>query len=304
MQKLKKVNVIMSTYNGEKFLKEQIDSILKQKDVEVYLNIFDDLSTDNTVAIISEYEEKYKNIKLHINEKNKNFTYNFLDALFSFKDNQDFDFFAFADQDDVWIEDKLITAIKHIESVGSCTLYCSNAKVVDKDLNYDNINMWNLDYKFSHNDIYYANFAMGCTIVMDNDFKNLATKFYPKNIYLHDYWLALIANCCRDAHFILDINPNHLLYRQHGNNQIGKSKSSKLKMLKKLLFSKKIYYKSKQNLMKHLFELYKDFLNEKDRIFVEKSANVNKFSNRLYLITHLKTFFPLRYKLLVLFNKY
>ena len=73
MEKLPKVLVIMSTYNGEKFIKEQIDSILAQKEVDIYLHIFDDCSKDNTVEIVREYEKKDKRVVLHINEKNKNF---------------------------------------------------------------------------------------------------------------------------------------------------------------------------------------------------------------------------------------
>ena len=95
MENLPKICVIMSTYNGEKYLKEQIDCILAQKDVEVTLHIFDDISKDSTVEIAKEYEKNNSNVFVHVNEKNKNFTYNFLDALFSFKDNQDFDYYAF-----------------------------------------------------------------------------------------------------------------------------------------------------------------------------------------------------------------
>ena len=174
MENKPKIAVIMSTYNGEKFLNVQIDSILAQKDVDLSLYIFDDCSKDNTVSIAKEYEQKYDNVHIKVNEKNKNFTYNFLDALFSFKENEEYDYYAFADQDDYWLEDKLITGIKQIEQKGKCTLYSSNLKVVDGDLKYEGRNFLNID-KLKYYDEVCRNVVTGCTIIMDKEFKNLAS---------------------------------------------------------------------------------------------------------------------------------
>ncbi|MBQ4542010.1 MAG: glycosyltransferase [Clostridia bacterium] len=299
MKKLPKVLVIMSTYNGEKFLKEQIDSILAQKDIDVYLHIFDDLSKDSTVEIAKEYEKKNKNVKVHINEKNKNFTYNFLDALFSFKDNQEYDYYAFADQDDFWLDTKLISAINKIKEVGKCTLYSANLKIVDQNLEYAGNNMMDTKYVNKHYDIICKNIVTGCTAVFDNDFKNLVTKHYPENIYLHDYWLALIANYTKDAHFVYDTCPDYILYRQHGTNLIGENKSYIKKAFKK---------KQKEKTTKHLIEvfvdLFGDVIKNEDALVFKKLSNLNKFKNKFVLFFKIKSNYSKIFKIKLLLNKY
>ncbi|MBQ8424506.1 MAG: glycosyltransferase [Clostridia bacterium] len=295
MENKPKICVIMSTYNGEKYIREQIDSILAQKDVDLTLHIFDDISKDKTVEIAREYEEKNSNVKVHINERNKNFTYNFLDALFSFKENEEFDYYAFSDQDDYWLDTKLISAIKKIEEKGKCTLYAANLKVVDQDLNYQGNNMMKLKFKNKHYDILCKNIVTGCTIVFDKEFKNLATKYYPENIYLHDYWLAFIANYIIGANFVYDTCPDHILYRQHGNNLIG-SGSAKLK--------KKEYHKTTGYLVKEFVRLYgEEIINEDKKIFA-KLSNIEKFKNRFYLFFKIRSNLSLYLKAKLFLKKY
>lgn len=94
-----KVIVLMSTYNGEKYLKEQIDSILNQVKVEVFLMIRDDGSSDNTIAILKEYERQNRNIKI-IKGKNIGVGNSFMQLLYN---SAEAEYYAFADQDDVWV---------------------------------------------------------------------------------------------------------------------------------------------------------------------------------------------------------
>lgn len=107
----KSVQVVMSTYNGEKYLKEQIDSILSQEGVDVRLYIRDDGSSDRTTDILASYQE-HKNVKI---EKGNNlgFAKSFLTAL---DECDEADYYAFSDQDDVWEKDKLSTAIQSINT--------------------------------------------------------------------------------------------------------------------------------------------------------------------------------------------
>ncbi len=293
-----KIAVIMSTYNGEKYLKEQLNSVLAQTNVDLDLFVFDDCSTDQTVNIIESFQQKHKNIYLKINEKNKNFTYNFLDGLFSFKDNQDYEYYAFADQDDYWLQNKLEVAIDKIKQTDGCTLYCSNLKVVDENLIYANNNMLPKNYKNNHYDVLCKNIVTGCTIVMDNKFKDFATKHYPQDIYLHDHWLAAIANYCKDTNFVYDENPDKILYRQHNTNLIGSNK----KVLKKL--KKKTFQKSSFNLMKQFYELYKNHILEDDLIVFKKISKINKLKNKLYLFFKIKSNFSLVFKIKLLLNNY
>lgn len=282
MNKKPKVLIIMSTYNGEKFIREQIDSILAQQYVDVMLHIFDDCSKDKTQEIVKEYEKKYKNVILHVNGKNKNFTYNFIDGLFTFKDEQGYDYYAFADQDDYWLPSKIISAINKIKEIGKCTMYAANLKVVNEKLEYAGNNMMDMRYVNKRYDVACKNIVTGCTVVFDNEFKNLVTKHYPENIYLHDYWLALIANYTKDAHFVYDVCPDYILYRQHDNNQIGKSKNIGKKL------RKKENLKTTRNLVERFIELFSDEINEDDKIIFKRLANTNKIKNRFYLFFKMK----------------
>lgn len=298
-----KVLVIMSTYNGEKYLREQIDSILAQEQVEVHLHVSDDCSKDHTVAIVKEYQTKHKNISLQVNETNKNFTYNFLDALFRYKDNQQYDYYAFADQDDYWQSDKLITAIKKINRTGVCTMYCSNLTLVDENLQSLNKTMMPVNFKLKYWDTVCKNIATGCTIVMDREFKNLATKHYPEKIYLHDYWLAVIANYCQQAHFVYDTNPEHILYRQHGNNQIGKGPGRIVQLLNKT-FKRIPEEKSTKNLMTKFYELYNKDIDAETKIIFAKIKDLYAKKSSQYLRKHVNSNFRKRFKIKLLLKNY
>lgn len=296
---MNKVAVILSTYNGEKYLAEQIESILKQEQVEVDVHAFDDCSTDDTLEILKEFEKKYPNIYVHVNEHNKGFTYNFLDGLFYFKNSSKYDFYALSDQDDVWMPKKLITAINKIKEKNSCTLYCSNLSLVDENLNSLNTTRWDINYQPQHYDDLCFNIATGCTIVFDKKFKDLATKVYPENLHLHDHYLALLANYCKNANFIYDSNPNNILYRQHNNNQIGYD-SSKTKKIWNILFKRIPSPQKTSTLVSLVYDYFAEDLNENDRIFFEKI----KSKKRFYLFKHLKSSFTTRFKIFLLLNKF
>ncbi len=306
MKKEPKVLVVMSTYNGEKFMAEQIDSILAQKDVAVTIHIFDDCSKDKTQEIAREYEKKDKRVVLHVNEKNKNFTYNFIDGLFTFKNEQGYDYYAFSDQDDFWVEDKLISAINKIEEVGRCTLYSSNLKLVDGELKPLGANMVDMKYVNKKYDVACKNVVTGCTAVFDNDFKNLVTSKYPENIYLHDHWIALIANYVDGANFVYDICPDHILYRQHGNNQIGSDQSNKFILFLKYVKAKKLEtVKTTRNLVERFVELFGDKISEEDKPLFERLTKTNKCKNRFHLFFKMKKNNYLSiFRIKMLLNKY
>lgn len=302
MKKTPKVNVIMSTYNGEKFVKQQIDSILNQKGVDVTLHIYDDVSTDNTVDILKQIESKNNNVHIHINKYNKNFTYNFIDALFEFKDNEDFDYYSFADQDDVWMDDKLITGIRSIEkSRKNSTLYSSNLKLVDVDLKDLNRAYRSELYKPKKHDELRSNIVTGCTMIFDNECKNVFTRHYPKNVKYHDHWFALIANYVSGCNYIYDSDSSHILYRQHSNNISGGCKKvGFFTRLRQRLGKRPTYF----NKLKQFLQYYSDSIAKEDRVIIEKFIEYKKIKNKMYLLKHFKTTNPVRFKIGIITNKF
>ena len=215
----------MCTYNGERFLREQIDSILAQRGVEVFIKAADDRSSDGTVQILEEYRSRNANFDYYVNPVNKNFTYNFIDLLFSVRDTQ-YDYFAFCDQDDIWLPDKLAEAIKKIRGIGQAkngVLYCSNLNVTDAQGNLIGMEEDESIRKTNRCTYLYENICTGCTMVFDRKFKDHCLKYYPKSIRLHDHWLFLIA--VYTAQWIYDPRA-FILYRQHVDNQVGSKKNA------------------------------------------------------------------------------
>lgn len=208
--------VMMSTYNGEKYLKEQLDSILNQECVDVNLLIRDDGSSDNTIEIIESYQIEYPNITL-IKGKNEGVIASFMDVLFVAPECS---YYAFADQDDVWDKDKLICGIRSIIKANKdkCLYFCKK-RIVDDRLRC-----------MKQSDIYVRDtslgcallnsVAAGCTMVFDNSFMKMLRMYRPENakISMHDAWVYRVAAAVGNV--IYDDTP-HMSYRQHGNNVAG-----------------------------------------------------------------------------------
>ena len=126
-----KVLVLLATCNGEKYLRQQLDSIYAQEDVEVSIFATDDGSTDSTIAILEEYKKNHS-LTIHHHGEPHEFTYNFIDAIFANK-NTSFDYYAFSDQDDVWMKEKLSSAIEMLKK-NSKNVYSSNLTIVNENL--------------------------------------------------------------------------------------------------------------------------------------------------------------------------
>lgn len=211
---MKKVIVLMSTYNGEKYIKEQIDSILNQKYVDLKLFVRDDGSNDSTVQILDEYQ-KLGQLKWYSGENLKP-AKSFLNLL---KNCDKADYYAFADQDDYWHEDKLYNALEKLEKEDYKfgKLYISALNVVDSNLNYiynQKIPM-NIDFKAEM----IKNYATGCTMVFDNRLRDIVNKNEISYIEMHDSLICRIASLY-DCPIICD-NASFIDYRQHGNNVLG-----------------------------------------------------------------------------------
>lgn len=228
--------ILMSTYNGEQFLIEQIDSILKQNDVDVFILIRDDGSQDKTVEILKQYEEKHPNqISLVLGE-NLGFSGSFheLTKIASEKYTFQFDYFAFSDQDDIWLPNKLKVAGDYLKqndlNKNIPILYCSNLDVVDEELHKLRI-MRNFEH-FDRATSFVVCMATGCTCVFNAVALNQFANTFNVKLYFHDYWMYLMS--LYGGRVIYDKH-SYILYRQHGKNVIGLKKASLLYRLKKIM---------------------------------------------------------------------
>lgn len=236
------VQVLMSTYNGEKYIREQLDSILKQTYPAVKILIRDDGSSDKTTSILKEYAEEYENITYY-EGTNVGVIQSFLQLL---KDSDDSaKYYAFADQDDVWLPEKIERAVEKLKSSQKTIplLYCSDLYVTDEKLNIIKID--DKRPRPSLGNALVQNICTGCTAVMNHALRDIINQTSPVNIVMHDWWFYLVASLKGDV--IYDNTP-HMYYRQHGSNEWG-AKTSRWIVLKHRLkqLTKKRGYIYRQN---------------------------------------------------------
>ncbi len=270
-----KVLVLMSSYNGEKYIRDQIISIFQQENVDIKLLIRDDGSTDKTIEIINELKKDF-NIELIV-DKNIGWKKSFI-SLISIAPN-DFDYYAFSDQDDIWLNKKICSGIDYIESYSSekdIKCYCSSQTFVDENLNP-------LDYvmkkRFKRTNKYHCitnGFGMGCTMIFNKELLMLlkTSDLSSTNNISHDLLVSAIATYF--GTIIRDTN-SYMLYRQHSSNSGTKHESFSVKVKKKNNY----IYVELAEFMKNNFST---ILSNKDISILNKFTNMSKLKNKLLLI--------------------
>ena len=217
-----RVLVMMATYNGEKYLAEQIDSILAQEDVDLTLVIRDDGSIDGTVAMCEQYAREHSNIDFAVNKHNKGCALNFMDMVYS-ADADAYDYFAFSDQDDYWLPEKLSKAIEQLSIYkdGTPVLYYSDVLNTDAELNGGY-----LEYapfaqcSSSLKAVLVTNWASGCTMVWNRSLCRLLQRAKLQSFSrLHDVWVHLVALSCGEV--VADLQHSYIKRRITGTNLVG-----------------------------------------------------------------------------------
>lgn len=214
---MKSVQILLSAYNGEKYLASQLDSILGQEGIEVSILVRDDASTDHTVDILQKYAEQHTNIRWY-SGKNLGVQKSFLNLL-DFAD-ADKDYYAFADQDDFWLPEKLQKAVEMLEKEeqNQPLLYGSKVIYASEDLQKQEVFSYTVPKAPAFGNALVENICMGCTEVFNKTLLELVRNRKPEGKTLHDWWLYLSASCFGKV--VFDENA-YILYRQHGNNQVG-----------------------------------------------------------------------------------
>jgi len=231
------IDILMATYNGEKYLRPQLDSILRQSNTDWRLVIRDDCSTDSTVQIIQEYREKYpdKFVLLQADEPSGSAQNNFFQLIKYWQHHGTANYIMFADQDDVWLQNKIqLTLYKmHLleQQYGRDIplLIHTDLSVVDANLNIINPSMFamqNMDaLRDNLNNIMVQNIVTGCTMMVNKPLLDMVYEI-PHHAIMHDMWLALITSAFGQIDFV---NEATILYRQHGNNANGAKNVKTLK---------------------------------------------------------------------------
>lgn len=270
------VDILLSTYNGSSYLEDLLKSIKAQTHNNWRLLIRDDGSNDNTVEIIKAFSSE--NIIFLKDEKQR------LGPCQSFAEisaRSIADYVMFCDQDDVWLNEKIELTLKKMREAESKhgnapVLVYTDMKVVDKDLKIVSQSFWRHQYlnpAFNAlNHLLLMNVAAGCTMMMNKKLAALAFPI-PRNIKLHDWWVALTASALGRIEYV---NAPTMLYRQHGENITGTqtypigyiiAKSASLAKTKEILTSAVEQGKA-------FLAAYKDKLSGKDRLTVESFSRL------------------------------
>ncbi|MFR9497510.1 MAG: glycosyltransferase family 2 protein [Rikenellaceae bacterium] len=205
------VTVLLSTYNGEQYLEAQLTSLVAQKGVEFQIVVRDDGSTDATCQILDRWQSK--GFLRWQRGKNLGFARSFLSLLHSAPQSQ---YYAFCDQDDIWLSDKLSCGVREIEGRDSPTLYCSNLSLFDGSIVGEYLHP--LDPKITLESSLVSSVATGCTMLFNDSLREILDRSDPREIAAHDLWTLHTALLFGDVYYD---SSSYILYRQHGDNQIG-----------------------------------------------------------------------------------
>lgn len=242
MHSTDKIAILMATYNGEKYICQQIDSILSQtcKDWELYIH--DDGSTDNTIAAVESYVEKYPN-KIHLidGKSTGGAKYNF----FYMFGQVEAPYYMTCDQDDVWLDKKIELTYDKMLTIENkadvpCLVY-TELRVVDSELNTiaDTMSGYqSLDcHKRTINQFILQNSVTGCTMMVNRALRDKMLRITDiDNTIMHDWWAALVAAQFGKTAFI---DEPTILYRQHGDNSLGALGINKLSYIVRRVWQKK-----------------------------------------------------------------
>jgi glycosyltransferase involved in cell wall biosynthesis len=232
----------MCTYNGELYLKEQLDSIQNQDYKNWTLYVSDDGSTDQTLRILKSYQALWSKDKLHILKgPRQGFQKNFMSLITSKKIQADF--YMLCDQDDVWLPQKITTAITYLETQDQTRpqLYCGRTSYVTKKLKFiQHSDLFSRPRSF--NNAIVQSIAGGNTMAYNNALKKISSLFSDVRIISHDWWLYILCELSEGVTYY-DGN-SYTLYRQHERSLIGANTTvlAKIKRLYMLLSGKFIIY--------------------------------------------------------------
>lgn len=213
------VLVLMSTFNGERYLREQLDSILGQKGCEIRLLIRDDGSTDATRELLKEYWNGP--FEEHILSVMEGENVGVIRSFFTLLDRAaelPYEYYALADQDDIWLPDKLSAAANAVAGEEEPCLYASAVQPVDASGEYIAGGLRYPRIRPAFGNALVENICTGCTCVLNRSMLLLAAGKIPEFTVMHDFWLYMLASAFGRVYY--DEQP-HILYRQHGRNTVG-----------------------------------------------------------------------------------
>lgn len=308
----KLVSIAMATYNGEKYLREQLDSIYAQSYKNLEVIVCDDCSNDKTVEILEDYAKKY-GLKYYINEKNLGYVKNFEKAISLCNG----DYIALADQDDIWLPEKIQVLV---ENIGDKSVIHSDAYLINESGTVFSNSYTDFSKKMikpnSEIDMILNGCVTGCTSMFKKHFINKILPF-PDKLYVHDKYIGFSAFL---ENSLVYIDRPLIKYRQHFANNIG-AINVNINIINKIInkdfnrnkknnsFSKfKIQYENQKNFCEIVINQYINKLTQLDEInrlyrFYENIILLQNiysiFREYIHFFSNIEKNKPLKYRLFV-----
>lgn len=210
-----RVCVLLSTYNGARYLKPQLDSLLAQDYPEIVIQVRDDGSNDSTLKILESYAARHSTIRV-TQGTNVGVSRSFLTLLAEADSNCGY--FAFCDQDDVWLPDKISIAVQNLNlpDYHVPTLYFSRVEYVDDVLCH--LRTSSAPRRPGFGNALVENCAPGCTMLLNQAARQLILSRLPSSIFVHDSWAYLVVSAFGRLIFH---DVARIKYRQHATNVFG-----------------------------------------------------------------------------------
>lgn len=279
-----KILVLLSTYNGEKYLEELLRSLYAQKSVELKCIIRDDGSTDKTCNILKKFCETHPGFTYECG--NNIGVVESFNALTRNELTEEYEWFCFCDQDDIWHDKKLIIGLNMLQHLKQNIplIYCSDLNLVDETGCYIG-KMRDYIPKITPYKACIRNCSAGCTMIFNVAALRLYRMGIGKRMEMHDYWMHLIGVYL--GKIVYD-DKAHIDYRQHPNNVVGAKKRSLKKYMKNIANGK---YGKREAMLSDFLETYSGLLSKRHKSILKHIASISKSR-----IDRLIVFFDARYR--------
>ncbi len=279
----KKVAIVMSTYNGEQFIREQLDSILNQTYKNIEIVVRDDGSKDGTVDIVKEYQSKHKNIKLFEGEN-----LGFVNSFFELLDLAEADYYAYADQDDVWLENKIELAVTELNKLDDSkpNMVFGNSDYYDVEMNF--LGYGDKDKKYSFLRSLFSCIGQGMTFTINQKTKEMISQHRPESCFFHDWWTYIL---CMGLGNVAYNNVTTVKYRRRKENATSEGQGYFRLLIWR--FKNLLFGNGMKDIKQQMLNFKKIFYND---LSEENQKILDLFGNEKYSFIKAikKTFYPKR----------
>lgn len=280
------LTVLMSTYNGSKYIEQQLESLISQTGVLINLIVRDDGSHDNTISILEKYKSKFNTLTIYA-EKNIGATASFYKLLEYALLSKKTEYYAYCDQDDIWLADKLINGINAIENFDSSkpNLYFSNLMMMNNDKELLGMLLDDKAISSNRSNALASIGTYGCTCIFNRVALEKISQLDEASHYIyHDNWTYSV--CVFLGNVYYDSN-SYIRYRQTGENVSGTKKTgvanwlNRISKIFKLKNDKRIY----ESIASNLIELFDDDLRDDDKVLLNQICTYREdFKNKIRLV--------------------